>query len=508
MRPPLVHLVLLALAFGACSDETYLVVTVQARPTVHDVATLEVTQQNNGTTRTDTLELDGHAFPTTFSISVANRTGDLALTLTGKASDGTIMAAGTATTAFDAGDASVQLDPADFVVNTDYAMDEFLTTDFETVGYQISATADDTWTAAFRNTCTNTCSIFARTFGPDGQAVKTAAAAGTNAYAVSSTTTQQGAFPAIASTGSASIAVWDFTDTVGGGTGIACRGIDATGALTAGQRALATDATADTVVVAPLPTGNYAVAWQVTSPAAEIHTVIAKPDCTTLNATPAAVTIIAGTQDGPHRASVAANGMAVLYAWITDGAVHVRPASTGATFSLPETTVVAPPAGQDAEAVRVVAMGAGFGLAIRYASRTGGMPGQLVLVRTSTTGLAMGSPVLISDKTGSDFTTGHRGFGIAARADGATLLVWGQCDDGSPSSCDGRLDIYGRLIGVTGEALGEPFVIPTTTVGSQTDPSVVALSDSFAVAWTDDSKAPPDTDGTAVRARVIYPQFP
>ena len=45
-------------------------------------------------------------------------------------------------------------------------------------------------------------------------------------------------------------------------------------------------------------------------------------------------------------------------------------------------------------------------------------------------------------------------------------------------------------------------------IGSQTAPSVVALDDSFAVAWTDDSKALPDTDGTAVRARVIYPAFP
>jgi hypothetical protein len=84
------------------------------------------------------------------------------------------------------------------------------------------------------------------------------------------------------------------------------------------------------------------------------------------------------------------------------------------------------------------------------------------------------------------------------------LIVWAQCDDGSAGSCDGRLDVYGRMVGVTG-APGPEFMIPTTTVGSQTDPSVVALPDAFAVAWTDDSKANIDTDGTAVRARVIYP---
>ncbi|HET9992584.1 MAG TPA: sigma 54-interacting transcriptional regulator, partial [Kofleriaceae bacterium] len=90
-------------------------------------------------------------------------------------------------------------------------------------------------------------------------------------------------------------------------------------------------------------------------------------------------------------------------------------------------------------------------------------------------------------------------------ADGVTLVVWAQCDDGSAGACDGRLDVYGRTVDATGMPTGAAFMIPTTTVGSQTDPSVVALSNAFAVAWTDDSKAAPDTDGTAVRARVIYP---
>jgi hypothetical protein len=386
-------------------------------------------------------------------------------------------------------------------------MDEFLTTDFETPGYQLAATSDGMWTAAFRNTCTDTCDVFARTFGSDGLPVRTAAAAGTNQYQISSATTQSGAFPAIASQGTATIAVWDFTDTVGGGTGIACRGIDSTGALTAGQRSLATDA-ADTVTIAPLPTGNFAVTWQIYLPTNAIHTIIAKPDCTTIGAAPIVVTTTAGTTDGPYRSSVAANGTAMLYAWITDDGVRVRPNTTSATmFTAPETALIAPPTGQLAESVRVAPMGTGFAVAIRYVSATDGMPGQILMVRTSTTGLVMGAPVLISDKTGSDFTNGYRGFGIATRADGATIIVWSQCDDGSATECDGRLDVYGRIVGASGDALATPFMIPTTTVGSQTDPSVVALDDSFAVAWTDDSKVAPDTDGTAVRARVIYPAF-
>ncbi|HEY6034802.1 MAG TPA: hypothetical protein VIV58_11095 [Kofleriaceae bacterium] len=494
---------LAALALAACNSGSYLVVTVNARPTVHDVDSLAVTQMNNGTSRTDSLSLDGHTFPATFSISIDSRTGELDLAIDGKASDGTVMAHGIATTMTDAGDATVQLDPADFVVNTDYAMDQFLTTDFETVGFQLAATSDDKWTAVFRNTCTDTCNVFARTFGSDGLPVRTAAAAGTNQYQISSTTTTDLAYPAIASAGTSSIAVWDFTDTVGGGTGIACRGIDPTGALTAGQRPLATDA-ADTAVVSPLANGNFAVSWQVYGPNA-VHTILAKPDCTTFGTMPTVVSSTAGATDGPYRSSVAANGTGLLYAWITDDAVRVRAASTtGTFFPLPEAALTPTPAGMQAEAVRVAPLGTGYAVAIRYISTTAG-PGQIVLAKTSATGLIMGTPVLISDKTGSDFTNGRRGFGIATRADGVTLLVWAQCDDGSAGACDGRLDVYGRKVDATGMPVGDPFLIPTTTVGSQTDPSVVALSNAFAVAWTDDSKVAPDTDGTAVRARVIYP---
>jgi hypothetical protein len=505
---PLGLVALLGALFGACGGDSYVVVTVTARPTVHDVASLEVTQLNNGATRTDTLDLGSHMLPATFSISDASRSGELDLTISGKAMDGSVVGLGTVTTMFDATDAAVQLDPADFVVNTDYAMDEFLTTDFETVGYQLAATSDFKWTAAFRNTCSDTCNVFARTFGTDGLPLKTAAAAGTNAYQVSSATTTEAAFPAIASAGTASIAVWDFSDTVGAGVGVACRGIDSNGALTAGQRTISTDP-ADTVTVAPLPTGNFAVSWQVYTAPQGIHTIIAKPDCTTLTATPLVVSAAATAIDGPYRSSVAANGTALLYAWLADDTAHVRATTTTATaFTAAELSLGAPPGGLLASAVRVAPMGDGFAVAIRYISATAGMPGELVVRRVSTSGLTMGPAVLISDKTGSDFTNGRRGFGIATRADGATLIVWGQCDDGSAAECDGRLDVYGRLIGATGDPIGTPFMIPTTSIGSQTDPSVVALDDSFAVAWTDDSKALPDTDGSAVRARVIYPTFP
>ncbi|HEY0251363.1 MAG TPA: hypothetical protein VGC41_07530 [Kofleriaceae bacterium] len=496
--------VLLLALFGACTDDAYLVVTVNARSTVHDVTKLAVTQMNNGTSRTDVLDVSGHEFPATFSISVAGRAGEIDLALEAKSADDTVVGVGSASAMLETKAADVQLDPADFVVNTDYAMDEFLTTDYETVGYQLSATSAGNWTAAFRSTCSDTCNVFGRTFGPDGLPVRTAAAAGTNAYTVTSATTQNGAFPALASNGTATLAVWDFSDTVGAGTGVACRGIDATGALTPGQLSLTTEA-ADTVTVAAIPNGNFAVSWQVYAPAHAIHTIIAKPDCTVSGAI-AVVSNLATATDGPYRSSVAANGSTMLYAWISDDVVRVRPKSTAlTTFSAAEAVLVAAPTGQTAQAVRVAPLGAtDFAVAIRYIATNGG-PGQIVIAHVSSAGVLMGVPAVVTDKSGSDFTNGRRGFGIAHRADGVSLVVWGQCDDGSAGACDGRLDVYGRTVDDTGTPQGAPFLIPTTTLGSQTDPSVIALPDGFAVAWTDDSKVGVDTDGTAVRARVIYP---
>jgi len=65
--------------------------------------------------------------------------------------------------------------------------------------------------------------------------------------------------------------------------------------------------------------------------------------------------------------------------------------------------------------------------------------------------------------------------------------------------------VYGRVLRSDGTPAGEPFVIPTTTNRNQRNPSVTAIADAFAVTWTDESMAEPDTSGQAVRARVIYP---
>ena len=359
---------------AACGD-SYVVVTVKAQPGIDGATSLTVVAANAGSAETDTLQLGARAFPVTFSIATSGRAGELDLALSALGSDGTLVGVGSAsTTVHD--DVDVTLDPADFVVNTDVTTDQFLTTDYETKGYQVAATDGGPWTVSFRNTCTGACQIFARMFDPTGEPIKTEVASSTNAFTVTTTSTDDMTFPAVAAANASTIAVWDFTDG-SGAEGIACHGLDASGALTTqNQVTLSTDP-ADAVTVAPLSTGEFAVAWQITSPADAIRTVIAQADCTAVGTVQTASTTV-GASEGPHRASIADNGSSVLYTWITDGAVHARASTPTGTFSGADTVLYPAQTGYVIEQARTVVMGTGFCVALRLATAdgtTGGMIG-------------------------------------------------------------------------------------------------------------------------------------
>jgi hypothetical protein len=155
--------------------------------------------------------------------------------------------------------------------------------------------------------------------------------------------------------------------------------------------------------------------------------------------------------------------------------------------------------------VRAVPLGAGFAIIVRW-STVGGTttgPGRLELYRVTNTATIMGSPVLVSTRSGSDFES-REGFGVAPRTDdGSFLVVWHTClDKGDGNGCG----VFGRLFRATGDPAGDEFGLASTVINDQTRPSAAALpSGAFAVAWTDRSLAPPDTSGSAVRARIIYP---
>jgi hypothetical protein len=152
--------------------------------------------------------------------------------------------------------------------------------------------------------------------------------------------------------------------------------------------------------------------------------------------------------------------------------------------------------------VRIAPWGTGFAVATRWAASSGMGPGKIEVYRVSATGTLMGTPILITDKSGSDFAS-DKAFGIAQRSDGALMVVWHACETG-PGSCE----VYGRILRPTGVPVGSEFVIATSTGSDQVNPSIVALdSKSFVAAWNDSSGLEPDQSGSAVRARILYPVY-
>lgn len=492
----------LAISAG-CSSDSYLVVTVEAQPAIHEVAKLEVTRFGEDPPQVQTLALLNFKFPVTFSISGVGQSGTLDLGVKALSVDDVPLGAARSQLSLDASEATMVLEAADFVVNSDFEDDQFLTEENDSVGRQLTSTVLGDWTLAFNTTC-SACDLFGRRYNAAGEPLFSSDADGPIAFRVTTRPSQRGsATPAIASSKLNSIIVWDFADLTDGASGVACRGLDERGSATAGQLVVSSE-TATGVDVAPLPDGNFAVTWLAQQLNSEVHMMTVRPDCTTPMAAP--IIISTPERERPRGAHVASNDTALLYGWILGASTRLRAGT--ADGMLLDGFQIDPPPGSTIEQVRLAPMGTGFAVALRVASINRAMPGSIILYRTNATGaLLPGPPTLITDQSGSNTSTGRVGFGIATRGDGATLVVWHQCDDGSSAACSNRLDVYGRVVRADGTVVGEPFSIPTTTEGNQRNPSVTAIDGAFAVAWTDESMASPDTSGSAVRARLIYPTF-
>jgi hypothetical protein len=500
-------------ACGSTSHAGFLLVTVDARPAVHDAASITVTLANAGTMRTDTLMLGGKAFPVTFSVSTPGRTGDLAIAVDASDASGLVIGHGSAMTTVAAASAEVMLDSTDFVVNTDYAGDQFPTDDFQgpATGFQLAALHDGTWTTVFRDDCKmqSACNVFARRFDRAGKPVTTQAAAGTNAFVVTASATTDVTTPAIASSQDATIAMWNASDPVDAtASTVACRTIDASGRLGANQVVVAAEA-GFTPSVAAIDGGNFAAIWRTEITTATdildtIHMTLVKPDCTPVGAV-LKLDQGAKTADFVHRDSVASSAGQVLFAWITNGDLRTTVMSSGGTQS-PVTTLIPQTPTLEVEHARVAAVpGGGFVIAVSWTLKTGTGAGRVDLFRVDTAGKLAGDPVRVTDQSDGD-PFNAEGFGLASRSDGSMMIAWHVCNStGDSCALSGRMFQLPADPGTAPFPVTDAFAIPTTTGGSDKRASVVGLPDAFAVVWSDSSMKPPDTSGQAVRARIIYP---
>lgn len=489
-------------ALGACGDEDYIIVTVTGRASVHDIKTLKITLTNAGTSRTDDLPFGSAQLPVTFSLSAPGRAGDIGITAEGIDKDGLMVGIGSATSTLDVPTASVRLDSADFVINTDFAEDQFPSDDYEAHGFQVAAASDgSTWTAAYRDSCGAPCNMFARRFDKTGRPVQTKLAASTNGFPMSTTPTTAISTPAIASAGNNTLEVWDFNDPTAPTTtvGIACRSIDAMGQGIPEQVTIATDPSSDVVSIAPLANGNFAVAWSAFITTNVVRSAIVRPDCNVV-AGPATVSTTALAR----KVAVATLGTTVMYAFIIDGSVRIRFSNTSTVFTTPnDLPFVTKTATESVESVRVAPLGTGFAVLVRWAlTASSSGPGRIELYRASATGAMIGGPVVVTTKSGTDFGSSEA-FGVASRSDGVLLATWHSClANGDGSGCG----VWARAFRDTGMPVGEEFTVPTTTMGDQTNPSAVALgTEAFVVVWKDESAQLPDVAGSAVRGRIVYP---
>ncbi|MBA3395576.1 MAG: hypothetical protein H0T89_23205 [Deltaproteobacteria bacterium] len=491
---------------AACGgDGTYVVVTVEARPAVFDVARLKVTLSNESSAVSEDFVLAGKTLPITFSVSASGRTGDVGIAVEALREDGGLAGRGTGQTTVDAETASVMIDSVDFVVNTDFADDQELSGFASEHGFQLAATTAGTWTVGYRDACTTPCHVLARRFDEAGRPATSALAAGTNSFAVSTKLTTSFTTPAVAANGTTTLVVWNSTDPAMTSVhAIECRSIDANGAASSGQIVVSPDAFPNLVSVTPLSNGNFAIAWDGRATTVnEIRTAVVKPDCGLLNAVTAASTT-AGT-GSPRNSSVTASADRILYAWILDGTVRIRLATNANTYlGGTDALLAGKTATEEIDHARVAPLpGGGFAIFMRWSLITGAVgPGRIEMVRTNNAGMMVGTPVIVTDRSGTDFPS-NQAFGVAAKPDGTLLVVWHACDERG----DGNLcGVFGKLINPAGVPVGTDFSLATTTSGNQLGPSAAALpGDAFVAAWTDTSQLDPDRSGSAVRARVIYP---
>lgn len=510
-RAGLLSLVLLAACGGESGD--YIVVTVNARSAVHDVASLKVTLSNGGSERSEDLAVGSNDFPATFSISAPGRTGDLGIAIDAIDANGYIVGRGRGMSTIEAPMASVLVDSADFVVNTQYAKDQLLSNYYEANGFQLAVNADGTWTATHSDSCDQPCNVFGRRFDKDGRSVTTQAGAGTQAFTVSTKLTSFYSTPTVAANANTTLFVWNndlyppplVTPTGMPGYSIDCRAYDMAGAPSTNQLTVTTDFLANLTSVTPLANGTFAIVWDgkaTDTGLTSIRSAIVTAGCVIQGAAKDVSTTASPT--GSH---VASSGNNVLYVWRVAGNAYARPASQtnvlgGATDSL----IVAKTATEQVEHVRAAPLpGGNFAIFVRWANITGTTgPGRIDMYRANNAGVIQGAPMTVTTRSGTDFNSSES-FGVAAHSDGSILVVWHSCEtNGDDSGCG----VFGHLISPTGAPTGADINLATTTKDDQIRPSAIALPGTpatFAAAWTDKSQIAPDTAGAAVRARIIYP---
>jgi hypothetical protein len=515
--------VLLLLAVTtACSDPvTATVVTVEARPSVREVETLEVTFANENATLTQTFTVGGRDFPLTFSVETPERTGEVTMTARGLDEDGGLVALGVASSMITPDqivDATMLLDPADFTINTGFAGSQKLAWSNAQAGTQIAAGPDGTFTVGFTDDCggLGRCDLFARRFDVAATPVRIEANA-SDAQFIVNVTEVFGNDPALAvAPDGTMLAAWSTLSDV-----LAIALTPEGSAKSLVETTVSTGTSADDVAVAAYPDGRFILVWTETDLTTSERTVRARlldadgaPLTNPENNATDPFTLDGPQDDAPDAPAVAAtgNGLEAAFLWRNGQTIHLRLMdSTGKLLGPQPVELVAYDALDDLWSPRIAAL-ASARYVVAWGHRTfgGGLFDDGVIVArkiAAPTGEQLGVDAFIGRGLADSFTR----FGLA-EGDGQLVATWHACGpDVDGSDCG----VLARVFRDTGLPVGEPIPVNTTTLASQTTPSVTWLGAAsadhgqaaFAFAWTDESGATPDDSETQIRGRVLYPVY-
>lgn len=500
-----------------CDGEalTVVIVTVDARPTLQPANALDVVVSNDDDTRRVLFFRDSSSFPITFTVTPGGRRGDLHVDVTAiqeSAGERTAVGHGSARVTIAPGrrsEASVLLEPGEFVVNATVAGDQVTSATLDGRNGQQLAVADDgSFVIGFASELDVVWDVHVRWFGRDARPARTGAAPDSDDLLVAQAG-QRDPTVATAILEDRVALAWIVANDSPPRSELHAAVLTEDGllasdivAVTNGQRReLAGPA------ITALASGELLVTWL--DRADDIATVRGRlldadgvPAINPITDDDDAFDI--GTVDAGTLLDAAAGGQgrAFMAAWVREGNLVARffDADGRPEQENDAPVVLARRERGHVEGVRVAWRGDSAVAAWRVAAEADGteLPRSLLLGRfLAPMGMPVQEPMVLVPETLAEISVPN----VALRADGSLAAVWHGC----AAAGDGEgCGVFMQMADASDMAMGEPFLASTTTRGDQHDPAVGATDEAFIVVWTDHSAAPPDAEGGAVRARVVY----
>jgi hypothetical protein len=511
---------LVALA-GACQEPepvTVVFVTVEARPGLREPAELLVKMDHEAASVSQSFDIEDREFPVSFTVTPTGRTGALAISVAALDADGLERGTGQGQVTVvpdQRVDLTVTLEPSDFVVNSSPAGTQRLTFQFEGLGRQLAAGPDGTFWVDFVNDCAmlQRCDVLARRFAADGSPLFNATSM-TDGELIANLTSEYTDAPAVAAGANTVLMVWETSEAIKG-VALSDEGDHLTFTETVMSSGLEG---VNQPSVAALASGDFIVVWAErresgfeTAIRGRLIDATGTPEVNPVTGDDLDFPVSAsatGDEELPHVAALA-QGRGFVVAWRhreeTFGDANLRLRfydSAGLPTSATDGQATSYASGE-VSGPHVVGLGAAAA-AVAWAVTSPDDPltvdGAILVGRFgSPRAAATGAQVVLASSLPTDGRVVEPV--LARREDGVLAVAWPACGvDGDGQACG----VTWQALRPTGAPVAQPAVANTTRAGDQTDPCIAALPDAFALAWSDASMAPPDTDRGAVRARILY----